>query len=155
MSSSGVDSSSSAEGDRPVRIRGSWDRLPSERISADQRIWVAGHNRSVRRRLEPLLSEAERPATGPIDLALVVPETSEEWGYFSAKILPRLALGGEVGLVLADEEAESRRADHPTPPSYHDLAVAIGLSEKGIWVAASDLLIIRFAPATTPGPSQS
>jgi len=124
-------------------------------INAGLRIWVTGQNRSVRRRLEPLLTGAVRPGSGPVDVALVVPETCEEWGYFAGKILPRLALGGEIGLVVADEEAESRRANHPTPRPYHDAAGALGLRKNGIWIASSDLLVFRFVPAAKPGPSQA
>jgi len=86
---------------------------------------------------------------------LVVPQTWEEWGYFAGKILPRLARGGEIGLVVADEEAERRKGDHPTPSLYHDAACTLGLRKTGIWVASSDLLVFRFAPAAKFGPSQA
>ena len=135
--------------------RGLLDCFPSQRIVAGQRIWVTGHNRPVRRRLDPLLAGADRPATGPIDLALVAPETCEEWGYFAAKILPRLVRSGEVGLVLAAEEAEMREAIHPLPRAYHDAAGTLGLSRNGVWVASSVLLLFRFAPATNPDSAKS
>lgn len=153
MSSSAVDSSSDTEGNQSVDDRASLDRLPLRRIIAGQRIWVTGHNRSARRRLEPLLAGAVRPGEGPIDFAFVVPETSKEWSYFAAKALPRLVPGAEVGLVVTDEEAERRDADHPIPQAYHDAAHALGLRREGIWVASSDLLVFRFVAAARFGPS--
>ncbi len=155
MSSSAVDSPLSGEGGQPAGDRGSSARVPLNWIKPGLRIWVTGHNRSLRRRLEPLLVGAVRPGTGPVDIALVVPETCEEWGYFAGKILPRLARGGEIGLVVADEEAERRQEDHPTPRPYHDAACSLGLRKKGIRAASSDLLVFRFAPAAQIDPSQA
>jgi hypothetical protein len=124
-----------------------------DRIIAGQRLWVTGHNRTARRRLEPLLAGAMRPGAGPIDLALIAPETTEEWSYFAGKVLSRLARGGEVALVLADEQAEKRKADLSIPAAYRDAAHALGLRKQGIWATSADLIIICFAPVRRTDPS--
>lgn len=95
---------------------------------AGLRIYVTGHNRAARKRIEPMLSGATRPGEGPIDLAVITPETVDEWRYFATKALARLMENGQVFLVL--DEGASRHVTAEEPVDWVEAARALGLACK-------------------------
>ena len=54
------------------------------------RVWVGGHNLATKRLVEPFLTDTTRPPTGPVDIALIAPESADEAAYFLGKIAVRL-----------------------------------------------------------------
>lgn len=68
------------------------------------RLWIGGHNLAARRWVEQQLEQHTRPPTGPLDGAIVTPQTVDEAGYFAEKVLPRLVDRGALWIVI-DEQA--------------------------------------------------
>lgn len=74
-------------------------------MHAGIRVWVAGHNLAAKREIDRYLSGAVRPPSGPVDVAIIVPESDDEAVYFATKIERRLAAGGSVYVVVPDVPA--------------------------------------------------
>ncbi|GIK17521.1 MAG: hypothetical protein BroJett003_24850 [Planctomycetota bacterium] len=79
------------------------DRL---RCGAGARAWVAGHARRVKAAVEAALVGGERPIEGPVDLAVLTPETLDEAMYFAQKVAPRLTPSG-VLIVIWENSTDS------------------------------------------------
>ncbi len=77
------------------------------------RVWVGGHDIETKRRLQRYLAGTVRPASGPIDVALITPQTADEARYFVAKVAVRLAPHGAIWVVTR----ESTLLD-PTKPDF-------------------------------------
>ncbi len=80
------------------------DELESVRsalgIQPAVRVWVGGHNLATKRVVKPFLTDTTRPPTGPVDIALIVPETADEAAYFLGKIEARLEQDGVAWIIL-------------------------------------------------------
>lgn len=74
------------------------------------RVWVGGHNVAARQEIETHAAGTERPATGPIDLGLLSPETPDEALYFAGKLRGRLSPGAMVWIVYPNPRAAGGEA---------------------------------------------
>lgn len=79
------------------------------------RIWVGGHNLSARREIERHLAGTLRPPTGPIDLALIAPNTPDEAAHFAGKLRGRLGPGGRMCAVIPTDDTGWRRDTNTVP----------------------------------------
>ncbi len=101
----------------------SFELPESLRPPKDARLWIGGHNTLLRGQLDQQLKDNPRPPTGPIDLAIITPLTTDEALYFAAKVKPRLQCGGTIWIARPEtnqnwidakttgEEFESRLAE--------------------------------------------
>ncbi len=78
-------------------------------LGPGKRVWVGGHFAAGKRAVEASVVGSERPPTGAVDAAFVVPLTVDEALYFAGKIGPRLASGGRIWLVSAGPQPASNR----------------------------------------------
>ena len=92
----------------------------SLRVGSESRVWIGGHDDRARRVIESLVAPAERPATGPIDVAVITPKSADEAVYFAAKLVKRLSPDSVVWVVVSSDESG---------PSS---AIATGLAELGL-----------------------
>jgi len=70
-------------------------------LSPGKRIWIGGHNANAHRQVESLIAiECERPPTGPLDLAIVTPHSTDEAVYFARKLRSRLDAGAAIWIVF-------------------------------------------------------
>lgn len=67
------------------------------------RLWLGGHFAAARRLLELDVKGLPRPATGPIDIAMITPVSVDEAVYFAIKLASRLEAGGSVWIVVRDK----------------------------------------------------
>lgn len=77
----------------------SFELPESLRPPKDARLWIGGHNTLLRGQLDQELKSNPRPPTGPIDLAIITPLTTDEALYFAAKVKPRLPRGGTIWIA--------------------------------------------------------
>ena len=103
----------------------------SLRVGSESRVWVGGHDARARRVIELLVAPAERPPTGPIDVAIITPKSADEAGYFAAKLVERLSPVSVVWVVVSSDESG--------PLS----AITTGLAELGL--VASERVTINDA----------
>ena len=68
-------------------------------ITSAMSVWIGGHQIEAKRAIEPYLLPTTRPATGPIDVAFITPETPEEAVYFTDKIAPRLVQNAMIWVI--------------------------------------------------------
>ncbi|MCG3129828.1 MAG: hypothetical protein FLDDKLPJ_00563 [Phycisphaerae bacterium] len=66
------------------------------RRPGNQRVWIGGHDRNVRRLVEAAMEGTPRPADGPLDCAVVTPRDADEAEYFAAKAARRLRPTGLI-----------------------------------------------------------
>ncbi len=70
-------------------------------LSPGKRIWIGGNNTNAHRQVESLVTvECDRPPTGPIDLAIVTPQSTDEAVYFARKLRSRLDAGATIWIVF-------------------------------------------------------
>ena len=75
------------------------------RIDSESRVWIGGHDARARRVIESLVASAQRPPTGPIDVAVITPTSAAEAAYFAGKLANRLSRDSFVWVVVASDEA--------------------------------------------------
>lgn len=68
-------------------------------VQPGTRVWVGGNNPDGRREVELLVGDADRPPTGELDRAFIVPLGNDEAVYFARKLRPRMAAEGLVWVV--------------------------------------------------------
>ena len=75
------------------------------------RSWVCGNCMEAKRAIAPCLSPSSRPAQGPIDVAIITPESTEEALYFVNKLRTRLDQEAIAWVVLSGkiEQFESKQ----------------------------------------------
>jgi hypothetical protein len=79
----------------PISTLEAWGLAPGKRV------WVGGGNASAHREVESLLlADIERPPTGPIDLAILTPQSTDEAVYFARKLRPRLRPHAPLWIVF-------------------------------------------------------
>jgi hypothetical protein len=125
--------------------------LPFE-LGLGSRVWVSGHQSRTRQFVERLLAERviTRPARGPIDVAMIVPRTCDEAGYFIGKICERLAPDCLAWIFVNERE----------PPSVDEVLSAASLAEmkidryESIGVARLDggVAAVAFRKQCSPDP---
>ena len=76
------------------------------------RVWVGGHNLAGKRVAEPLVTDSTRPPTGPVDVALIAPESADEAAYFLDKIEARLEQNGVAWIILPPTAAAQDFSGH-------------------------------------------
>ena len=67
------------------------------------RLWLGGHLGAARKLLELGVKGLPRPATGPIDIAMIPPVSVDEAVYFASKLASRLGSAGGVWIVVRDK----------------------------------------------------
>lgn len=79
------------------------------------RIWIGGNNRTGRRLVESKLAGHQRPPAGPLDRAVIVPESADEAAYFAGKVAARLLALGELWVVTPSRAARAGESTEPIP----------------------------------------
>ena len=82
-------------------------------IHPTTRVWVGGRSRAARPLIERLVGEALRPTSGPIDVAILLPTSLDEVGYFAAKLRLRMEAGGRLWVVHGRPTAQAAGGDPP------------------------------------------
>lgn len=93
----------------------------------DARLWIGGHNTLLRGQLDRLLKDNPRPPTGPLDWAIITPQTQDEALYFTSKVKPRVPPGGTILIMLP----QTNRNPHGSEASFKEMAMpfdALGLA---------------------------
>lgn len=90
------------------------------------RVWVGGNHIDARQEIEKYATGTERPPTGPIDLGVVSPLTTDEALYFSGKLRPRLSPGALVWIVYPNPSTSDGQA---FAARFEELIV--GMFERG------------------------
>ena len=100
---------------------------PTWEIVPGMRVWVGGHDTAAKRAIEPMVSGAIRPHSGPVDAVFICPRTADEATYFATKLRPRLRTGGAVWIVFGrDSEATSEDLDRRIESVKKEMA-SVGL----------------------------
>lgn len=108
------------------------------------RAWVAGHNAEAKQRVEAQLAGVDRPAEGPVDLAVIAPSTVDEGAYFGGKIRRRLSLGASLWIVYPNPR--SHRV-HEFLGDIEDVVVRLfesGFHERGKVAVDDDYAAMGF-----------
>lgn len=121
-------------------------------IDAGARVWVGGHERTIRALIEPMLAGAQRPPSGVIDAAFVTPQTADELAYFAGKLRDRLAPGGALWAVVrrlptrsADDGAgDAHVAANAQDPQWANAVHALGLKVVLTRWVTNDVIALRF-----------
>lgn len=91
---------------RPDEVGAHGDIAPSVGewlgVGPQHRLWVGGHNATLRAQIERAVQGCPRPTRGEIDVALLTPASSDEALYFSGKLRSRISPQG-VLIVLIPE----------------------------------------------------
>ncbi len=90
------------------------------------RVWLGGHLLEAKRVIESSLSQTSRPATGPIDVAIITPDTTDEAGYFADKLRPRLVPGATLWVLFPANLPENE-----SPQNFIRVMDRSGFVEKG------------------------
>jgi hypothetical protein len=109
-------------------------------IRPGARVWVGGHNLAAKQEIERHLTGTDRPSTGPLDIALIAPLTSDEALYFAGKLRSRLTAAGGVWIIYpnaraAGGEAFARQLDE----------MVIGMFERGFGEAGRGAVSEHFS----------
>jgi hypothetical protein len=105
---------------------------PGWKVSPSCRVWSGGHNAEAKRVVEKFLQGTSRPPEGPIDLALVVPKTTDEAVYFIGKLRRRLLPTSQIFVVIPKPDS---RMQAEFDGSAEELKLAIsrmGVDEIGV-----------------------
>ncbi len=79
----------------PISTLEAWELAPGKLL------WVGGNNVHARGEVEALLPpDTERPPAGPIELAVVTPQSADEAVYFAKKLRFRLERGSRLWVVF-------------------------------------------------------
>ena len=70
-------------------------------IKPNTRIWVGGNCIETKRAIAPYLAPSSRSAHGPIDVAIITPESTEEALYFANKLRKRLDQDATVWVMFS------------------------------------------------------
>lgn len=106
------------------------------------RIWLGGHNVAARAILEPLVAAAQRPPTGPLDAAIIAPQSADEAIYFAKKLAPRLRPSG--ALYIVQSENDSNSAESRWNQATMGQLAALGFVNQGAAAIAEGLAALVF-----------
>jgi hypothetical protein len=121
---------------------------PAERLGlrAELRVWLGGRNVSVRRAINRWLTGTIRPPTGPLDLAILCPETADEACYFAEKLRPRLTDSASVWIAREPGDAAATE--------FFTIRLRETLAPSGWSIAAPETLqnvcLTRITPPESP-----
>lgn len=68
-------------------------------VTVGARVWVGGHDSSARRATQRCLAETIRAPSGPLDAAIITPQSADEAVHFAQKLHNRLAPNGTVWII--------------------------------------------------------
>ena len=83
----------------PMQARNGYADAESLGVESKTRVWVGGNDSRARRAIESLVGSAQRPATGPIDVAIITPSSDDEAVYFAQKLVDRLSLDAFLWII--------------------------------------------------------
>ena len=118
-------------------------------VRSGQRLWVGGHNLAAKREIEKYLADTVRPATGPVDMAFIMPEVIDEAVYFASKIRARLSPEGSLCVVVQEgDRAEATRKFLSSEELISRLETA-GFSKTEVVPLGGSFRVIRFAHSSS------
>lgn len=126
---------------------GSSELCEFDGLPAHTRVWIGGHDLEGKRIAHRRSSAAQRPATGPIDLAVITPRSVDEAVYFADKLRDRLAPGAAIWILRRERSAESEHATGETLRSLSAALTKLGLMETGVSSIEEEYEIVRFTSA--------
>lgn len=115
-------------------------------VGPGKRVWVGGHNTHAKAEIEQYLAGTLRPPEGPIDLAFIAPQSTDEAVYFAGKLRRRVVSDGAVWIVHPN--ARSPRSGEFTG-NLDDLAVGmfeLGFTQAGDAPLGNDYTSLGFRP---------